>query len=325
MSTIKCLFFTLLFLGLSLANQLSMAHEIRPALLKLTAMGNGQWQATFKQPQVDGRFLNLGVRTNCSHSEKSAVVSESALKESFVISCNPDEPLAFVEIPGIDRTLIDAMVTITGPEREISNHLISASRPTLLLGSSVPAVPAYLMLGVEHLLFGIDHVLFVLVLLYLVQGFTNLIKVVTSFTLAHSITLGLAAFDVIRVAQTPIEALIALSIVLLAREGLNAQKGLISRKPWLVAFAFGLLHGLGFAGALAAIGLPEGNMVPALFLFNVGIELGQLAIVAAAVMLLWVIGRSQLKVHPALIQLPVYCVGGLATYWFIERGIGIAA
>jgi hypothetical protein len=156
-----------------------------------------------------------------------------------------------------------------------------------------------------------------------VSGWKNLVKVVTSFTLAHSITLGLAAFDIVNVSQAPVEALIALSIVLLALESLRTDKGLISRNPWVVAFIFGLLHGLGFASALAEIGLPEASAVTALFLFNVGIELGQLAVVAAALGFVYLVGRSRLRFAAVATRLPIYFVGSVASYWFIDRAVQI--
>ncbi len=301
---------------------ITSAHEVRPALLKLTKSGEGQWLAVFKQPQVQGRFLNLKVRTNCDPGEITSMISGAALQESFPLTCT-DKELNFVEIDGLDSTMIDTMVTVDYGFERTSNHLISANQPTLYLNGSVPSVPAYLLLGVEHLVFGVDHVLFVLILLYIVSGWKNLIKVVTSFTLAHSITLGLAAFDIVKVSQAPVEALIALSVVLLALESLRAKKGIISRNPWLVAFIFGLLHGLGFASALAEIGLPQSSAFAALFLFNVGIELGQLTIVAVALGFVYLVSRTQLKFTAVTARLPIYLVGSLASYWFIERAFQI--
>ncbi len=319
-----------MILGFLLTASTASAHEVRPALLKLTKSGEGQWLAVFKQPQVQGRFLNLKVKTNCEAGEITSAVSRSALQESFELSCI-DSELNFVEIDGLDRTMIDTMVTVDSGTGKPGNHLISATQPTLYLGGSVPSVPVYLLLGVEHLLLGIDHVLFVLLLLYIVSGWKNLLKVVTSFTLAHSITLGLSAFDIVKISQSPVEALIALSVVLLALESLTADKGVISRNPWLVAFIFGLLHGLGFASALADIGLPQASAVGALFLFNVGIELGQLAIVAAALGFIFLIkkspsrllGRTPLRISEAAVSLPIYLAGSIASYWFMERAAQI--
>ena len=312
-------------LGILLCASAAFAHEVRPALLKLNELSEGRWQAIFKQPQLRGRFLNLKVKSNCEAGKTTLVLGQSALKEAFELKC-ADEVLRFIEIEGLDRTLVDTMVSIETLNGKTSNYLISSSQPTLLLKSSaIPAVPVYLLLGVEHLVFGIDHVLFVLVLLYMVSGWINLVKVITSFTVAHSMTLGLAAFDILSVSQAPVEAMIALSILLLALESLRRQTGVISVNPWLVAFIFGLLHGLGFAGALAEIGVPQASTVAALFLFNVGIEVGQLSIVSMALLSVYLLHRANIKFLTRAATVPLYIIGSLASYWFIDRAFQIMA
>jgi hypothetical protein len=150
-----------------------------------------------------------------------------------------------------------------------------------------------------------------------------MVKVITSFTVAHSITLGLSAFDVMTLSQAPVEALIALSIVLLAWESLRREKGAISHNPWLVAFVFGLLHGLGFAGALAELGLPQTSELAALFLFNVGIEFGQLLIVATALGLVYLLHHSIWQFNAQLAKIPIYLAGSMASYWVIDRTLQI--
>ena len=297
------------------------AHEVRPALLQLAELKEGRWNAVFKQPQVQGRFLNLKVMTNCSSTEADVIYGETAFQETFELKC--EENLALIEIEGLDGSLIDTMVTIEWIDGRKDNHLISSSQSSLALKGESPAVPVYLLLGIEHLVFGIDHVLFILVLLYVVSGWVILVKVITSFTVAHSITLGLAAFNVISVEQAPVEALIAFSIVLVAWESLRGSPGLISQRPWLVAFMFGLLHGLGFAGALMDIGLPEDSAIPALFLFNVGIEAGQLAIVTVAIALVTLVQRFNIQLHGWNKILPLYFAGSMATFWFIDRTMQI--
>jgi hypothetical protein len=201
---------------------------------------------------------------------------------------------------------------------EVMEFLINGDEPTIQLSESTPGVPVYLSIGVEHLVFGFDHVLFVIMLLYFVQKPLDILKVVTSFTVAHSLTLALSAFDLVTLASAPVEAIIAASIVLLAYENLNDRPSLIKQFPALIAFAFGLLHGLGFAGALAEIGLPENSQLMALFLFNVGIELGQLAIITLVLLCLTLI-RHRVWFHQMLYQLPLYVTGSIASYWFIER------
>jgi len=189
-------------------------------------------------------------------------------------------------------------------------------------GSGLAVAGTYLGLGAEHILLGIDHLLFVLGLLLLVHGFVPLVKTITAFTAAHSLTLCASVLGYIPVDRAPIEAAIALSIVLLAREIVAADRGLIHlthRKPWLVAFIFGLLHGLGFAGALGEIGLPESAIPLALLFFNLGVEAGQLvfviALIAAARMLTKVVRAPLPWLQPVL----GYGLGALATLWFFDR------
>jgi hydrogenase/urease accessory protein HupE len=183
------------------------------------------------------------------------------------------------------------------------------------------ATPGYLLLGVEHILGGIDHLLFVLCLILLVPDLWGLLKTITAFTLAHSLTLALAAFDVVRVPQPPVEATIALSILFLARELARpgGEDGVASRRPWLVAFVFGLLHGFGFASALAQVGLPADDVPLALLLFNAGVEAGQLAFIAAVYPLV-LLGRRWRPAGSRWVPaLPVYAVGSVAGFWWLQR------
>jgi hypothetical protein len=189
-------------------------------------------------------------------------------------------------------------------------------------GSRARVAGTYLRLGAEHILLGVDHLLFVLGLLLLVRGLGALVMTVTAFTLAHSITLGASVFGLIPLDRAPIEAAIALSIVLLAREIAVAQRGVVHlthRMPWLVAFVFGLLHGLGFAGALGDIGLPERAIPLALLFFNLGVEAGQLGFVLLLVVLHRLaggaLGDKLLRARPAV----GYALGALATLWFFQR------
>ena len=180
----------------------------------------------------------------------------------------------------------------------------------------------YFILGGEHILFGIDHLLFVLGLLLLVSGFWSLVRTITAFTVAHSITLGLAVLGHVPVDRAPVEAAIALSIVLLAREivvGHQGRKSLVHRYPWLVAFVFGLLHGLGFAGALGEIGLRAADVPVALLFFNLGVEAGQLLFVAALVVVARIVRQTTRaaarRFEPAL----GYALGALSTLWLLDR------
>ncbi len=164
--------------------------------------------------------------------------------------------------------------------------------------------------------------MFVLALLLIVVGFGELFKAVTAFTVAHSITLALATLDVIRVPSAPTEAIIALSILFLAAEIVhkhNGQIGITERWPWVIAFLFGLFHGLGFAGALSEIGVPQTEVPLALFMFNVGVETGQLLFIAAVMSLVWLLQRLHLSAPPTAWRILPYSIGGLAAYWTIDR------
>jgi len=307
-----------LLVGVGLTT-LALAHEVRPALLTITQTEENTYEVIFKQPQVQGRFLNLGINSNCKLTKVEARTSAAALLEEFTMTCK--ESLDHIRIDGLEKTLIDAMITIDRLSGSRDNYLVNGREPYVdtTRGASTPV---YFILGIEHLFFGVDHVLFVLLLLYFVTGFTNLIKVITSFTIAHSITLGLSAFDIVSVAQGPVEALIALSIVMLAAEAVGRRNSLIHKLPWLIAFIFGLLHGLGFAGALAEIGLPESTALLALFLFNVGIEVGQIVIISIALCLVYLANRL-VAIPSRAIKIPIYLIGGISTYWFIDRSLQV--
>jgi hypothetical protein len=300
---------------------LSIAHEVRPSLLTLTQTEPGVWHAVFKQPQVQGRFLNLSVETKCAAGEISRVIGSAALSESFELRC--DAPLDYIEINGLDRTMVDTMVNLHFFDGSTENHLISARQPSLSLAQSSRALPAYMRYGIEHLLLGFDHVFFVIILLYIVRGRVELLKVITSFTVAHSITLALAVFDIVRLPQAPIEALIALSIVMLAAESLRSNKGSITAYPWVLTFVFGLIHGLGFAGALTEIGLPQASAFAALLMFNVGIEIGQLIIVAIGLLAVFLLQRVNKEMNVKVVNLPLCIMGSIASYWFVGRSLQI--
>ena len=189
-------------------------------------------------------------------------------------------------------------------------------------GSLGHLAATYFMLGTEHILFGVDHLLFVFGLLLLVGGLWPLVKTITAFTVAHSIALGAAVLGYVSVQAGPVEAAIALSIVLLAREivmGLRGREQLVHRKPWLVAFAFGLLHGLGFAGALGKIGLRASDIPPALLFFNLGVEAGQLAFVAVILVVHQATRRTVRARLPKFQAGLGYALGALAMFWFFER------
>ena len=243
-----------------------------------------------------------------------------------------------IRIAGLSATLTDVLVRL---ERRDGTTQVTRLTPALssFVVEAVPSrmeiVRTYLVLGIEHILTGVDHLLFVLGLLLLVRGLGRLVKTVSAFTVAHSVTLALATLGFVHVPQPPVEAVIALSIVFVANEILRSRgrspttkASLAERQPWLVAFSFGLLHGLGFAGGLSEVGLPEGHIPLALLLFSIGVEVGHfgfIAVVLGSISLgLWI--RNRVRLSPLRPQylamlrlLPPYAIGGTAMFWLIER------
>jgi hydrogenase/urease accessory protein HupE len=228
-------------------------------------------------------------------------------------------------IAGIEESMVDVLVQVellNGEQFSIMLQPAKSKGEIPMKTSSMDTIKGYFMLGIKHIWMGIDHLLFVLALLIITLGNTRkLLITITAFTIAHSITLSLAALGYIGLPGPPVEATIALSIIFLAVEILSAQQGmptLTSKKPWVVAFTFGLLHGLGFASALADVGLPQQHIPLALGFFNVGVEAGQIAFVAVILLLI-----NFFIVHkdwPGWIKkLPAYAIGSLAAFWLIER------
>ena len=230
-----------------------------------------------------------------------------------------------LEIQGLPLTILDVFVRITFAGGKTVTQILKPSSPSFTVldgGAQKIDVLGYVELGMSHILYGIDHLLFVSGLLLVVKATRLLLKTITAFTVAHTITLGLATFGVVHLSPTPIEAVIAMSIVFLAVEIAQSQRGIIGltyKKPWLVAFAFGLLHGFGFAGTLAQIGLPSHDIPVALLFFNIGVETGQIAFVIA--FLAFVHSLRELDINwPAWsCHVPSYAIGSLASFWFLQR------
>ncbi|NRB42506.1 MAG: HupE/UreJ family protein, partial [Pseudomonadales bacterium] len=236
------------------------------------------------------------------------------------------EGLAF-SIEGLSRTRSEVLARIEYLDGSTATHRLTPDEPGHQLAEKPSALTTawtYFILGVEHIIFGIDHLLFVFVLLLLVNNTRKLITTITAFTIAHSITLILAALGHIWVPVPPVEACIALSIVFVATEIIRAQQGragITEQRPWLVAFSFGLLHGLGFAAALGEIGLPQSAIATALLVFNVGVEAGQLLFVIA-VLGIWRLAKNFSAVENMpqwCYRVPPYAIGSLAAFWSFER------
>ena len=233
-----------------------------------------------------------------------------------------------VTVHGLSATMVDVLARIALADGRVVSRLLRPDAPAFVFTaeSAGPAAAGYFMLGVEHILFGIDHLLFVFALVLIVRGAGSLVKTITAFTIAHSITLALATLGVVNVPSAPIEATIALSIVFVAAEIVRSrrgQSGLTERAPWLVAGIFGLLHGFAFAGALSEVGLPANDIPLALLLFNVGVEAGQLAFIAVVLAATAAIRRVKFALPRWAPLVPPYAIGSMAMFWVIERATAI--
>ncbi|TSD86867.1 HupE/UreJ family protein [Mycobacterium sp. KBS0706] len=306
------------------------AHEARPAYLELTETAPGRYDVLWRTPLLAGMRLPVvlvfpkGVR---NLTEPTQRVLPDSLLERQVIEVDGGLAGKRIDFTGLPGTITDVLVRVQLDDGAYSTTLVRPSRPWIEITASqgpLAVMGAFVMHGVEHILFGYDHLLFVLALILIVRSVRSLLLTVTAFTVAHSITLALATLGVVRVPGPPVEAAIALSILLLACEIIRMRRGetsLTARWPWAVAFAFGLLHGLGFASALAAIGLPRGDVPQALFAFNVGVELGQLIFIAAVLAAMSLARRLAATPRMASIaRLSVtYAIGALAAFWLWER------
>ena len=335
------------------------AHEVRPAYLELTEVSAGRFEVLWKQPVLadaePGLVRRLPLRpafpAHCREAGRALPeLTAAALLERWTIDCGPEGlGAAPIEIAGLPRTLTDVLLRVRFADGASVDHLLRPEAPRVEVspaGGGGMAVPAYLRLGVEHLLFGFDHILFVVGLMFLVRRPLQLVQVVTAFTAAHSITLALSTLGVLTLSQRPVEAVIALSILYLAVElargagraagaggaadsggadgasgtaGSGGEGSSLARSPWAIAFGFGLLHGFGFAGALADIGLPEQARAMALLLFNVGVEIGQLMVVGVLLTLLYGLRVGRMPLPAAAVQAPIVVMGAVSAYWFLER------
>lgn len=235
-----------------------------------------------------------------------------------------------LEISGIGQSYSAALVRVTWLDgRSRTYSLTGAQNGVQLFGAfddqrgAAEIVQAYTVLGIEHILSGLDHLMFVICLLFLVGFNRRLIWTITAFTAAHSLTLVLSALGWLALRGPPVEASIALSIVLMAAEALRRDDSLTRRLPAVVAFGFGLLHGLGFAGAIRDIGLPEHHMLLALLTFNVGVEIGQLITVGGAFLLMHL--ARQLQAAQQLVRPVLYSIGCMAAYWSCQRVAAVLA
>ena len=327
------LWLTALFAAV-LSASATQAHEVRPASLQITEHAAGNYVVVWKQPTVGDMAIHLVPHLSGKAIDRppdQMFAEPGQLVKQWQVSYAGTLEGQTLAIEGLSLSVTDVLVRITTAKGEAVNDVIHPASPALKLHLGAPggiAVPAYLKLGVEHILTGFDHLLFVLGLLLITGVSWRIVKAVSAFTVAHSITLAPAALGYIHFPSAIIEALVALSIVFIAYElapGHDQRQTLTRRHPWAIAFTFGLLHGLAFAGALAEIGLPAGAAPQALFLFNAGVEIGQLLFIGAAIAVILAVRRVRRRLPevwaPVLRYAPSYIIGTLAACWFIERTI----
>jgi len=305
------------------------AHELQPGFLELKEAAPSRYDVLWKLPSLssDERMPIVAV-----FPERCRQLGEPRTHRSgtaWVFTARLECPGGLVgetlAIEGLEAFATDVLLRVQQLDGTVETYVLKPVQPSVTLRAPdgrQRGVWLYLDLGIEHILLGIDHLLFVLGLLLIVSDRWVLVKTITAFTVAHSITLAAATFGVATLPPAPLNAAIALSILFLGPEIVRRWRGETSftiRHPWVVAFAFGLLHGFGFASGLAQLGLPRGEIPVALLLFNVGVELGQLAFV----LLILLVERAfrLLEIHWPLIvaRLPGYAVGTLGAYWTIQR------
>jgi len=305
------------------------ADEIRPALLDIKEQNTGLFAVTWKVPTRGNRVLAITPQLPDSlellGSPTVQDMPGALIEQSTYKSNGKSLTGQRIVIEGLSALQTDVLLLIQLQDGTQHTAILRPGSPEFtipLQASKLKVAGDYWRMGTIHILEGVDHLLFVLALLLIVPGLGSLVKAVTAFTVAHSITLALATLGVVYVPSAPTEAIIALSILFLAAEIVHQRNGVIGiteRYPWVIAFIFGLFHGLGFAGALSEIGVPQHEVPLALFMFNIGVETGQLLFIAVVLSLIALLKRLPLTAPQGAWRLLPYSIGGVAAYWTIDR------
>ena len=295
------------------------SHEFSPAHLIIEEDEDFEYEVTWMYPIRNLGPVNLTLPKDCQSNSLETFQESKYLSEKISLQCSDSIKGKDIFIKGLS-ILNDALVTIKFLDGDRFEGLVSVKDSKLTIPQELQVFPTgYFMLGVEHLIGGPDHLLFVFGLLFIVFGWQNLIKTITAFTLAHSITLGLSVLEIVSLPSATIEALIALTIIYLALEIKDEKNN--KSTPWLMAFGFGLLHGFGFAGALSEIGIANEQLLLSLLFFNVGIEIGQLIMIPLFLISIWLL--QKIKFNFSVTKLSSYAIGGMGSFWLIERVLGI--
>ncbi len=317
-------------LALSLLASPTLADELRPGYLELTQRDVRHWQVVWKAPLIGGlaRRAHPVFPKFCTFAASAARLDGGALVTAGTLDCTRSLADSELGLSGMAGGYDDALVRVAPLGQPVQAERLTAAHPRVTVAVRPDAwqvARTYFELGVGHILTGWDHLLFVIALVLLLRRGGVVVRAATAFTIAHSLTLIGAALGLIGLAQAPVEALIALSIVFLAVEIVKQRGGtlrLSERAPWVIAFLFGLLHGFGFAGALREIGLPEGDVPTALLTFNLGVEAGQLIIIAALLSAIALVRRFLAPALRPAIVIAAYAIGIGASNWFFARLAG---
>ncbi|TNF97834.1 MAG: HupE/UreJ family protein [Gammaproteobacteria bacterium] len=326
------LLYGLLLMLLIWSNAVS-AHELRAGFLFLNEVREGQYSVLWKIPISDKDNSDVvpvfpddcRAITPVTHEKEAAV-----LNRRYVIRCNLSLTNRNITIQSLKEAMLDVMVRVKYQNGSSESGRLTGERNQYKPSGAerlFDIAKSYMQLGIKHILLGFDHLLFVLSLLLFVEGFWRLLKTITAFTVAHSITLAAATLGYVVLPSGPIEIIIALSIVFMASEIARKhmrghyETDLTERFPWFMVFMFGLVHGFGFAGALSESGLPDYALVPALLFFNIGIELGQIFFISGVILLNIAI-LNRVKMHTSLTSgrlVTAYGIGGISSFWLIEQ------
>lgn len=317
------------------------AHAFNPALLELSEVETDRFAIVWKRPTrgQQAPILSVVLPPHCeAQDEPSRSLKTESLVERWQVHCRGGLVGHELGVEGPALARLEVVTLVNLASGTAIRRVLRAGDSTLVVSAenvSPLATTGYLRLGVEHILTGLDHLLFVLGLALLVRGRRRLAATITAFTVGHSVTLSLVALDVLVLPSRPVESVIALSILLLALELANRRRrerfsladrppeSLTERHPWAVAAGFGLVHGAGFAGALAEVGIPANDIPMTLFVFNAGIEVGQLLFVALVIGAFALLGTVAPKHHASARALSYLPIGGLAALWILERTVGL--
>jgi len=307
----------------------AFAHEARPGFLQLTQTGPETYSFFWKKPSGGEVELLIApaIPQGCQlqTADRQQQVLPGVLVVQGILHCDGGIAGKTIAISGLEATISDVLVRVHHSDGRLESHLLKPASPSITLGATTTLRQrslGYLELGFQHILLGMDHLLFVLGLLLIVSDRWMLVKTISAFTVAHSITLAIATLGYANAPLLPLNAAIALSILFLGLEIVRKWRGELSftiQHPWVVAFAFGLLHGFGFASGLTAMGLPQAEIPLALLLFNVGVELGQLCFVFLILLLERAFRILEIHWPRLVVRIPGYTVGTLGAFWTIQR------